>query len=46
MYVQSDLHESMYGFSIISVMIVQVTIIMVCYWLGSYLLKGKEMEGV
>lgn len=46
MYVQSNLHESMYGFSIISVMIVQVTIIMVCYWLGSYLLKGKEMEGV
>ena len=46
MYVQSNLHESMYGFSIISVMIVQVTIIMICYWLGSYLLKGKEMEGV
>lgn len=46
MYVQSNLHESMYGFSIISVMIVQVTIIMICYWLGSYWLKGKEMEGV
>ena len=46
MYVQSNLHESMYGFSIISVMIVQVTIIMICYWLGSYLLKEKEMEGV
>ena len=46
MYVQSNLHESMYGFSIISVMIVQVTIIMICYWLGSYWLNGKEMEGV
>lgn len=46
MYVQSNLHESMYGFSIISVMIVQVTIIMICYWVGSYWLKGKEMEGV
>lgn len=46
MYVQSNLHESMYGFSIISVMMVQVTIITVCYCLGSYLLKGKEMEGV
>lgn len=46
MYVQSNLYEGMYGFSIISVIIVQVTIIMVCYLLGSYLLKGKEMEGV
>ncbi len=46
MYVQSNLYEDMYGFSIISVIIVQVTIIMVCYLLGSYLLKGKEMEGV
>ena len=46
MYVQSNLYKDMYGFSIISVMIVQVTIIIVCYWLGSYLLKGKEMEGV
>lgn len=46
MYVQSNLYEGMYGFSIISVIIVQVTIIIVCYWLGSYLLKGKEMEGV
>ncbi len=46
MYVQSNLHEGMYGFSIISVMIAQATIIMACYWLGSYLVKGKEMEGV
>lgn len=46
MYVQSNLYEDMYGFSIISVIITQVTIIIVCYWLGSYLLKGKEMEGV
>ena len=46
MYVQSNLQESMYGFSMISVMIVQSTIIMVCYRLGSYLLQGKEMEGV
>ena len=46
MYVQSNLYEDMYGFSIISVIIVQGTIIIACYWLGSYLLKGKEMEGV
>ena len=46
MYVQSNLHESMYGFSVISVMIVQLIIIMLCYWLGGYLLKGREMEGV
>ena len=46
MYVQSNLYEDMYGFSMISVMIAQVIIIMVCYRFGSYLLKGKEMEGV
>ena len=46
MYVQSNLYEDMYGFTIISVIIVQGTIIIACYWLGSYLLKGKEMEGV
>ncbi len=46
MYVQSNLYEDRYGFSVISVIIVQVIIIIVCYWLGSYLLKGKEMEGV
>ena len=46
MYVQSNLYEDMYGFSIISVIIVQGTIIIACYWLGSYLMKGKEMEGV
>ena len=46
MYVQSNLYEDMYGCSMISVMIVQATIIIICYWLGSYLLKGKEMEGV
>lgn len=46
MYVQSNLYEDMYGFSMISVMIAQVIIIMVCYRLGSNLLKGKEMEGV
>lgn len=46
MYVQSNLYEDMYGFSMISVMIAQVIIIMVCHRLGSYLLKGKEMEGV
>ena len=46
MYVQSDLYEGMYGFSIISVIIVQAIIMIVCYWLGGYLLKGKEMEGV
>lgn len=46
MYVQSNLYEDMYGFSVINVMIVQITIIIACYWLGSYLQKGKEMEGV
>ena len=46
MCVQSNLYEDMYGFSIISVMIVQITIIIVCYWLGGCFLKGKEMEGV
>lgn len=46
MYVQSNLYGDMYGFSIINVMIVQAAIIVICYWLGSYLLKGKEMEGV
>lgn len=46
MYVQSNLYEDMYGFSIIGVIIAQVTIIIVCYLLGGYLLKGKEMEGV
>lgn len=46
MYVQSKLYEDRYGFSMISVIVVQVTIIIVCYRLGSYLLKGREMEGV
>lgn len=46
MYVQSNLYEDMYGFSVISVIIVQAIIMIVCYWLGGYLLKGKEMEGV
>ena len=46
MYAQSNLYEDMHGFSIISVIIVQVTIIVACYWLGSYLLRGKELEGV
>ena len=46
MYVRSNLKEDMYGFSVISVMIVQAAIMIVCYWLGSYLLKGREMEGV
>lgn len=46
MYVQSNLYEDLYGFSMISVMIVQAAIIMVCYGLGGYLLKGREMEGV
>lgn len=46
MYVQSNLCEGMYGFSIISILIAQVTIIIVSYWLGSHLLKGKKIEGV
>lgn len=46
MYVRSNLYEDIYGFSVIGVIIVQVTIIIACYWLGGYLLKGKEMEGV
>ena len=46
MYVQSNLYEDMYGFSMISVMLAQVIIIIICYRLGSYLLKGKEIEGV
>ena len=46
MYVQSNLYEDMYGFSVISVIIVQAIIMIVCYWLGGYLLKGKEIEGV
>lgn len=45
MYVQSNLYEDRYGFSMISVMIVQVTIIIACYRLGSYALKGREMKG-
>lgn len=46
MYVQSNLYEDMYGFSIISVIIVQITIVVACYWIGGCFLKGKEMEGV
>lgn len=46
MYVQSNLYEDMYGFSIISVIIVQITIVAACYWIGGCFLKGKEMEGV
>lgn len=46
MYVQSNLQESMYGYSVIRVVIVQVIIIMVCYRLGGCLLKGKDLEGV
>lgn len=46
MYVQSNLYGGMYGFSMISVIIVQAAIIIACYWLGRYFLKGKEMEGV
>ena len=46
MYVQSNLCGGMYGFSIISIIIVQITIIIVCYWLGSHLLRGKKIEGV
>lgn len=46
MYVQSNLQESMYGYSVIRVVIVQVIIIMVCYQLGGCLLKGKDLEGV
>lgn len=46
MYVQSNLYEDTYGFSVISVIIVQAAIMVVCYRLGSYLLEGREMEGV
>lgn len=46
MYVQSNLYEDMYGFSIISVIIVQIAIVAACYWIGGCFLKGKEMEGV
>ncbi len=46
MCVQSNLYEDMYGFSIIRVMIVQITIVVACYWLGGCFSKGKEMEGV
>ena len=46
MYVQSNLYEDTYGFSMISVMIAQATIMILCYWLGGCYLKGKEMEGV
>ena len=46
MYVQSNLYEDMYGFSIISVIIVQMAIVAACYWIGGCFLKGKEMEGV
>lgn len=46
MYVQSNLYEGVHGFSVISVMSAQAAIVMACYWLGSYLLKGREMEGV
>ena len=34
MCVQSNLYEDMYGFSIIRVMIVQITIVVACYWIG------------
>ncbi len=46
MYVQSNLYEDLYGFSVINVIIVQVIIMTVCYRLGSCLLTGREMEGV
>lgn len=46
MYVQSNLKEGRYGFSAIRVMLVQAAVIMACYWLGGYLLKRREMEGV
>lgn len=46
MYVQSSLYDSVYGFSIMMVLTVEVLMIAGCYLLGSYILQGKEMEGV
>lgn len=45
MYLQSNLYEEICGFSVINVILVQITIISVCYWIGGHLLEGKEMEG-
>lgn len=46
MYVQSNLYEEMYGFSVRNVMIAQGMIIMACYLLGSHWLRKREAEGV
>lgn len=45
MYVQSNLYENRYGFSIICVIAVQAAIIVGCYLLGGYMLEMKGMEG-
>lgn len=45
MYVQSNLYENRYGFSVICVIAVQAAIITGCYLLGGYMLKTKGMEG-
>ncbi len=46
MYVQSNLYENVYGFSVISVIAVQAVIIAGCYLLGRCVCGNKMAEGV
>lgn len=45
MYVQSNLYENVYGFSVISVIAVQAVIIAGCYLMGECALKGQQSHG-
>lgn len=45
MYVQSNLYDRMYGFSMVCVIAVEVICIAGCYLLGNFMLKRKEVEG-
>ena len=45
MYVQSNLYENVYGFSVISVIAVQAVIIAGCYLLGRCVCGNKGVEG-
>ena len=45
MYVQSNLYENVYGFSVISVIAVQAVIIAECYLLGRCVCGNKGVEG-
>lgn len=46
MYVQSNLYENVYGFSVISVIAVQAVIIAGCYLLGGCACGNQRVEGV